>query len=69
MFVDVVTWTNQPEGCHRCGRAGSRYIRPYWEPAKQVCPECVTTLTRLYDRHGWPPPADIDSAPGPMHLA
>lgn len=53
MNGDVVRWLNGA-GCHRCGMTSTRYIPPYWDPSRRVCPRCCSDLNRLYEANGWP---------------
>lgn len=54
MPQDVVIWNDLDGTCNRCGRVWSRYIVPYWEPTRRVCPTCARELFELFERVGWP---------------
>lgn len=58
MIRDVVAWHTNEEGCNRCPRHASHYVRPFFARAYRVCPLCARELERFFDNVGWPEASD-----------
>lgn len=43
-----------PKSCSLCGVRASRWIAPYWQRDRPVCPECARDSANGYDKTGWP---------------